>query len=209
MNIILFYILLGYLSGSVLYAKVGSRYLGRLDPTRLSADHNPGAFNAFHYNGLFWGTFTLLADLAKGFFPVWLYLHQSLDISFFEKGLPFVIAAPVLGHVYPIFYRFQGGEGISTTFGVLLALWINEISSLPIWTLAFLFLGLKFLIGLHPDYYLTFVVYFLLPCILILEKVSCWICLGSIFISCGVLIKMLFMMPKPKEKMEIIPLWKH
>lgn len=209
MNTILFYTILGYWSGSVLYAEVGSRYLGRSDPTRLPTDHNPGAFNAFRYNGLLWGTFTLVADLSKGFVPVWLYLHQGLDSSLLEKGLSFVIAAPVLGHVYPFFFHFHGGEGISTTFGVLLAVWIDGISSFPVWTFALLFLSLKFLIGLRPDYYLTLMVYFLLPLILIFEKVSGWICLGTFLISGGVLIKMLVFFPKPKEKMEIIPVWKH
>lgn len=189
-----------------MYAEV---CLGRLDPTCFSNDHNPGAFNAFRYNGLFWATFTLVADLAKGFVPVWLYLPQELDLSLLEKGLPFVIAAPVLGHVYPLFFHFHGGEGISTTFGVLLAVWIGGISALTVWTFALLFLVLKFLVELRPDYYLTLAVYFLLPFFLVFEKMSCWIWLGSIFISYGVLIKMLFLVPKPKEKMEVIPIWKH
>ncbi len=203
MRDILFYTILGYLCGSILFAQIGSRFLGQKDPTRLATDHNPGTFNAFRYNGPFWGTFTLMGDLTKGFLPVWLYIHQGHDLSFLERGLPLVMVAPILGHIYPLFFRFYGGEGITTTFGVLLALWIGGLSPVPVWSLVGLFLGFKFLLKIQPNYYLTIWVYVALPLALSLEHISIHIWIGILLISSAVLIKMLFLMPKPKEKMEV------
>lgn len=203
MRDILFYTILGYLSGSILFAQIGSRFLKQKDPTCLAPDHNPGAFNAFRYNGFFWGTFTLIGDLIKGFLPVWWYIHQGLDPSFLERGLPFVMGAPVLGHIYPLFFRFYGGEGITTTFGVLLALWIGGLSPAPVWSLVALFLGFKLFLKIQPNYYLTIWVYLALPLVLIVQQISIYMWIGSVLISSTVLIKMLFLMPKPKEKMEV------
>lgn len=210
MNFILFYVIIGYLCGSILFSKISFLGLKRKDPTISAFDHNPGAFNAFRYNGVGWGLFTLLGDLSKGFFPVWLYIHQTFQFSTFYWGIPFVLVSPVLGHLYPIFFKFQGGEGISTTFGVLLALWIGEISAWPLWTVIFLFLIMKFLMGLKPDYYLTIGVYFMMPLFTFFEPINIFVWCGILFIGISVLEKLLFITPKPQQKMEVNFLsWKH
>ena len=46
------YILIGYLSGSILYAYLLPRYLKHVDVTEKSGDGNPGAANAFLYAGI-------------------------------------------------------------------------------------------------------------------------------------------------------------
>lgn len=209
MTLILFYIVIGYFCGSLLFSEISPFGLKRKDPTILAFDHNPGAFNAFRYNGLGWGLFTLLGDLAKGFLPVWLYIHQVFQDSIFYQGLPFVLVAPILGHLYPVFFKFHGGEGISTTFGVLLSLWIGQISAWPVWTLVFLFLALRLLIQIKPDYYLTLVVYLLFSLFTFLEPINLFVWLGIFFISISVLGKLFFLTPKPQQKMEVkFSLWK-
>ena len=71
------YMILGYLSGSVLYARVFSRLLGKDNIYDRSKDRNPGTANAFTYGGFWCGAGTLLGDLIKGFVPVWLYLRGA------------------------------------------------------------------------------------------------------------------------------------
>ena len=71
------YMILGYLSGSVLYARVFSQMLGKDHIYERSRDRNPGTANAFTYGGFWCGLGTLLGDLLKGAVPVWLYLRGA------------------------------------------------------------------------------------------------------------------------------------
>ena len=68
----------------------------------------------------------------------------------------FVIAAPVIGHIFPIFFRFRGGKGIAVTFGCLLGL-------LPSWQplawLAAFFIFFSVVVRITPHYYRTLITY--------------------------------------------------
>lgn len=88
--------------------------------TADSCDKNPGTFNAYQYGGFLCGTLTLCGDLLKGFLPVFLYHGGSVSAA--DAGLAFVMAAPVYGHVLPVFHKLQGGKGIAVSFGCLLGL---------------------------------------------------------------------------------------
>ncbi len=119
----LFYIIVGFFSGSILFGKIIPFLFKNVDVTQESNDGNPGAFNAFTYGGTNCGLLVLLLDLLKGILPVMLCAsHIGTDSWLFS----FVIAAPVFGHVHSIFNRGMGGKGIAVSFGVLLGL-------LPIW----------------------------------------------------------------------------
>ena len=111
------FILLDYLLGSVLFARVWGKVVAGKDITQDAPDQNPGTTNAFRNGGVLCGLLTLVCDLLKGFVPVFLYLRTGSG-----PALGFVMAAPVLGHVFPVFAHFRGGTGIATTFGCLLAL---------------------------------------------------------------------------------------
>lgn len=107
----IFHCVIAYLSGSVLYAPLLGRYFG-VDPRDAGVDRNPGATNAFRCGGIVLGTLVLLGDFLKGFIPV-LFLFEK------THSLRVVLAiAPVMGHIFPLFFHFQGGKGIATTFGV-------------------------------------------------------------------------------------------
>ena len=119
----LFYILAGYLSGSILFAKLFPLLWRGIDVQKESADGNPGTFNAFVHAGPLCGSLVLIAELAKGAVPVAL-CARTLGTG---SGLfALVMAAPVLGHARSIFQKGQGGKGIAVSFGVLIGL-------LPFW----------------------------------------------------------------------------
>ena len=113
----LFFILLSYLSGSVLYARIFGQLLGKGDITQNSKDHNPGTANAFLNGGALCGTLTLIFDLLKGFLPVYLYFSGETTWA-----AALVLAAPVVGHDFPLFFKDSGGKGIAVTFGCLLGI---------------------------------------------------------------------------------------
>jgi len=96
------FMLIGYLSGSILYAPLFGKLLKGWDILEESRDQNPGTANAFMYGGFLCGILTLCCDLAKGFFPVYLYLR--IGNRPIGTELAVVLAAPVVGHIFPVFF---------------------------------------------------------------------------------------------------------
>ena len=121
------YALIGYLSGSVLYAEVFCRIFGRKNAIEQSRDANPGTANAFLYGGFWCGICTLIFDMAKGFVPVYAYVHMTQMNLAESNGLALVLAAPVAGHIFPVWHHFKGGKGIAATAGLIISttnIWI-------------------------------------------------------------------------------------
>ncbi len=67
----LFYIIVGFFSGSILFGKIIPFLFKNVDVAQESDDGNPGAFNAFTYGGTNCGLLVLLLDLLKGVLPIW------------------------------------------------------------------------------------------------------------------------------------------
>ena len=182
-----FFICLGYLSGSVLYARVFAGIFNREDMFLQSGDHNPGTANAFLYGGFWCGLFTLIFDILKGFLPVFLFMRWGHP----GKADPFlaalVIAAPVIGHIFPLFYRFEGGKGIAVTFGSLAGLY-PALDSL--WILAFFFIAFSTVVKITPHFYRTIFSY-AFSLLAIFRKIeSPEITLGFLIITGAVLIRL-------------------
>lgn len=144
----------GYFSGSILFARVYGTLFNK-DITENSKDKNPGAANAFMQGGMLCGILTLIGDILKGFLPVFLFLKVSGGAVGF--GIALVLAAPVLGHNYSVFYRFEGGKGIATSFGCLLGLFPRL---LPALILAVCYITLSVVVRISPHYYRTLAAYF-------------------------------------------------
>ncbi len=198
----LFFILFGYCFGSVLFARLFGRLFGHEDITAGTRDQNPGTANAFLQGGFFCGTLTLLGDIFKGFFPVWLYLSRySEPPSAFWLGL--ILAAPVLGHIFPMCYHFKGGKGIATTFGCLLALLPDAV---PLLTLAFYFIFFSLILRISPHFYRTIITYLISFFSLCLFPVHPGVRLGFLFITGGVCLRF-SLSQETKERCQINLLW--
>lgn len=149
-----FYTLLGYLSGSILFAKIVPQKLCHVDVTRMGKDQNPGTFNAFAAAGPLVGTFVLLLELGKGFFPVHLALK---NLSPENPAFALILLAPVVGHAWPLMHFREGGKAIAVSFGVLLGLYP---ALKPVVLLAVLYLLFSLVLVVRPHLYrsvLTFV----------------------------------------------------
>ncbi|WP_186207741.1 glycerol-3-phosphate 1-O-acyltransferase PlsY [Burkholderia gladioli] len=107
-----------YLIGSVSFAVVVSALMGLADP-RSYGSKNPGATNVLRSGNKKAAVLTLLGDAFKGWLAVWLVRHFGIGG---ELGVALAAIAVFLGHLYPIFFRFQGGKGVATAAGVLLAI---------------------------------------------------------------------------------------
>lgn len=104
---------LGYLVGSVSAAILVCRALRLPDP-REQGSKNPGATNVFRYGGKKAAGLTLFGDMLKGTLPVAIATSLGADAEI--VGL--VGVAAFLGHLYPVFFDFQGGKGVATGAGV-------------------------------------------------------------------------------------------
>ncbi len=116
--------LASYLLGSVSFAIVVSRLRGIADP-RTYGSHNPGATNVLRSGDKVAAVLTLLGDAAKGVIAV--VVVRALVVPLLSEQMqPAAVAlaaiAVFIGHLYPIFFRFQGGKGVATAFGAMVAL---------------------------------------------------------------------------------------
>ena len=109
-----------YLVGSLSFAVIISRVFGLADP-RSYGSKNPGATNVLRSGHRAAAILTLAFDALKGYVPVVLALVFSSRFGFGETTVAFVGLAAFLGHLWPVFFRFEGGKGVATAAGVLLA----------------------------------------------------------------------------------------
>lgn len=110
-------ITVAYLVGSISSAILICKLLGLPDP-RTTGSKNPGATNVLRLSNKFTASTVLLFDVLKGGLPVWGAYFLGLD----PWALGAIGVAACLGHMYPIFFDFQGGKAVATALGVLLPL---------------------------------------------------------------------------------------
>jgi acyl phosphate:glycerol-3-phosphate acyltransferase len=111
----------GYLIGSLSFAVIVSRLLGLADP-RSYGSGNPGATNVLRSGHRAAAMLTLALDALKGYLPVLAVLVWGPRVGLGETSAAFVGLAAFVGHLWPLFFRFQGGKGVATAAGALLAI---------------------------------------------------------------------------------------
>lgn len=198
----IFWVILGYLSGSILYAYWLPLWLQKKNITQLSKDQNPGTANAFKIAGIPTGIAVLLCELLKGAIPVGIVAHM-LDTK--NILFAFVLCAPVLGHAFPFPYprKLKGGKAIAVSFGCLIGI-------LPEWRplvyLIFFYLLFSLVIVIYPHLYrsiVTFVCFLVTVCLNVPNRM---ICLGCVIMSCVVVY--MHLKKYQGEKFELKMKWK-
>ena len=111
-----------YLIGSISFAVVTSKLFGLPDPHSYGSG-NPGATNVLRTGNKAAALVTLIGDGVKGWFAVWLAQKLGPGLGAAEWAVPAAALAVFLGHVFPVFHRFQGGKGVATGAGIVLALY--------------------------------------------------------------------------------------
>lgn len=106
----------GYLCGSIPFGLVLTR-LGGTEDIRTIGSKSIGATNVLRTGRKDLAIATVLLDALKGTFAVWIASRWGLPAGILAG------AGAFLGHVYPVWLKFQGGKGVATYLGVLLALW--------------------------------------------------------------------------------------
>jgi glycerol-3-phosphate acyltransferase PlsY len=127
--IILFLFIFAYLCGSISSAVIVCKIMGLTDP-RTVGSGNPGTTNVLRIGGKVVAVVVLVLDAFKGLLPI---VVAKIFIS-----NPFLIGfiglAAIVGHMYPIFFKFKGGKGVATLIGVLLGIaWSVGLVFLVVW----------------------------------------------------------------------------
>ena len=132
--------LAAYLIGSLSFAVLVSRAMGLNDP-RTYGSKNPGATNVLRSGSKPAAIITLLLDALKGWLPVVAVKWWGEAWGLGDGTVALVGLAAFLGHLYPVFFRFQGGKGVATAAGVIVGFepWLG-LAALATWVIiAFFF----------------------------------------------------------------------
>ena len=163
MNIFIITII-SYLIGSI----SGSMILGKFKgiDIRTMGSGNAGGTNAFRSIGPLFALGVVFIDILKGYISV-VYISE---VSFFisnptitheYKQIICGIAA-VLGHVYPLYYKFKGGKGAGTLIGIVGALFPEAVLySISSWVISLIFTGYVGLSTMIAGIVLTITVFFI------------------------------------------------
>ncbi|KQT11494.1 glycerol-3-phosphate 1-O-acyltransferase PlsY [Ramlibacter sp. Leaf400] len=129
-----------YLVGSLAFAVIVSRAMGLSDP-RTFGSKNPGATNVLRSGSKAAAIVTLLLDACKGLVPVLLVRLYGKRWGLEDGTVALVALGAFLGHLYPVFFRFQGGKGVATFIGAVFGIhWLLGIATGITWLIiAFFF----------------------------------------------------------------------
>jgi len=108
-------VIAAYLLGAVPFGLLLSKALSKRDP-REHGSGNIGATNAMRTGGKLVGILTLAADIAKSLIPVAIAVVMELS----ELWIGAIAAASFVGHIFPVYLKFQGGKGVATMLGAML-----------------------------------------------------------------------------------------
>ncbi len=139
----LYYILLAigsYLVGNISTARLVAKF--KHGDITKSGSGNPGTLNVWRTFGFWPGICTFLLDMVKGLVPTLIafltfgYIPGcSAEIAMYVSGF-----SVVLGHIFPVIFKFKGGKGIATSIGVFfVANWWVALIALVVMIVGMLF----------------------------------------------------------------------
>jgi len=128
-------VILGYLSGSIPFGLLFTRWAG-LGDVRAIGSGNIGATNVLRTGNKKLAVLTLIADAVKGTLPILVMKALGGESAGLIAGL-----AAFAGHLFPVWLGFKGGKGVATNIGILFGLyWPLGLIFLAVWlAMAFLF----------------------------------------------------------------------
>jgi glycerol-3-phosphate acyltransferase PlsY len=174
------FVLVAYLIGSVSFAVIVSRAFALPDP-RSYGSGNPGATNVLRTGKKLAALLTLIGDGGKGWLAVFLALRYAAEYGVDAMGVAACAVAVFLGHVFPVFFRFKGGKGVSTAGGVLLAInpWLGA-ATIATWMVIALFFRYSSLASIVSAVFAPLYYFFLfgareiLPALIIMSTLLLW-----------------------------------
>ena len=126
-------VLMAYFVGSLSFGIIISHIFKLSDP-RTAGSRNPGATNVMRVGNKFAALLTLLGDMLKA--TIVIIIAHNIGVS--ETHLVIISIAVLLGHIFPIYYKFKGGKGVATALGILLGInWLLALTVFFVWLCVF------------------------------------------------------------------------
>ncbi|MDB4138847.1 glycerol-3-phosphate 1-O-acyltransferase PlsY [Methylophilaceae bacterium] len=126
-------VLVAYFIGSLSFGIIISYFFKLSDP-RTTGSRNPGATNVMRTGNKVAALLTLLGDMLKATIVITVANYMNLS----EIHLAVISIAVLLGHIFPIYYKFRGGKGVATALGILLGInWMLALAVFFVWLFVF------------------------------------------------------------------------
>jgi glycerol-3-phosphate acyltransferase PlsY len=174
------FILIAYLIGSLSFAVIVSRAFGLPDP-RSYGSGNPGMTNVLRTGKKVAALLTLVGDGGKGWLAVFLAARYAPGYGVDSTGVAGCAVAVFLGHLFPVFFGFRGGKGVSTVGGVLFAInpWLG-LATLATWIVVAFFFRYSSLAAIVSAVFAPLYYFFLfgtgemLPALILMSALLLW-----------------------------------
>ena len=166
----------GYLIGSISFARIFSWAFGKKDITKVGS-HNPGTMNMLRTRGFGEAILTLVMDAIKSGLPALIVYFVINHFYAGEGNLAYFITAffAIVGHCFPVYYKFKGGKGVASTFGLFTFhptfWWI----SLIVFVICFLLLLFVLKYGSVVSFTYILTMSITSTCLLVLNSMPNWI----------------------------------
>ncbi len=108
-------IFFSYLSGSIPFGLILTKSFGGKDLRKIGSG-NIGATNVLRTGNKYLALLTLILDASKGYIPV------AICQNYFTDQIQISALFVFLGHIFPVWLKFNGGKGVATYLGVLIAI---------------------------------------------------------------------------------------
>ena len=178
------FIVVAYLIGSISFAVIISRIFRLPDP-RTYGSGNPGATNVLRTGRKIAALLTLICDGGKGWLAVFLAGRYAADFGLDATAVAGCAVAVLLGHLFPVYFGFRGGKGVSTSAGILLAIhpWLGA-ATLATWIIIALFFRYSSLAAIVSAVFAPIYVFFMtllgfelgsmLPAVILMAALLVW-----------------------------------
>lgn len=169
--------IVGYLIGNVNFARIFSWAFAKKDITTVGSK-NPGTMNMLRTRGIGEAFLTLIFEAIKSGAPALAgyFLFEHFFTGFGNWAFLLIAFGAIVGHCFPVFYKFKGGKGVACTFGLFVFYpnfwWISLIVFVGCFLL-FLFIQYGFIVSI--TFILTMTV--VATCIFTIYNFPCWIAL--------------------------------
>jgi glycerol-3-phosphate acyltransferase PlsY len=127
-------LVIAYLLGSIPFGFLIVKAFGGSDIRQLGSG-NIGAANVARHAGFLAGALTLVLDAAKGYLAVSIASHSTGSAESIRWMMAAAVVA-VIGHMFPIWLKFQGGKGVATGLGVFLPICPEAVAAAVVLWLA-------------------------------------------------------------------------
>lgn len=114
------WILFAYLLGSINFSIILTKFNSKKEDIRKMGSGNAGATNAMRVHGFKFGLIVFILDTSKSFWlGLALGLMQSKSESFSGLMPQLILLFVIIGHIFPIYFKFKGGKGAATLLGMI------------------------------------------------------------------------------------------